>query len=337
MKRPLEEFSRLRRCLALTALLGATLSAAPTHAEDAAKDWPSKPIRLVVGYPPGGANDQMARQLAPRLGKALGASIVVENRAGADGVIGTTFVAQQPPDGYTLALAGMSPLVLSAFTFSHVPYDAHKDLVGASTVASSPMLFAVSPSLPVKTFQDLVAYAKAHPGKLNFATAGSGGSTRVMLELFKQTTGADVHYISYKGASQGLTDLLGGRLDAMIIDFSVLYPLVQQGKLRALATSGAHRSPLLPDVPTVTELGYPKLAAGNWYAVVAPAGTPAPIMDKLNKAVVQIANSEDMTKAFAGMSVEAMTQTNRADFGRFLQSEFDRWGHVIQAAGIKAE
>lgn len=301
------------------------------------KAWPSKPIRLIVGYPPGGANDQMARQLAPRLAAEIGATVVVENRAGADGVIGTQFVAQSEPDGHTLALAGLSPLVLSAYTFPNIPYNARQDLVGASTFAASPLLFSVSPNLPVKTFDELVAYAKANPGKLNFATAGTGGSTRVMLELFKQTANVDVHYISYKGASQGLTDVLGGRLDGMAIDFSVIYPMAQQGKLRALATTGVHRSPLLPDVPTMRELGYPKLEAGNWYALVAPKGTPEAILNKLNAALRKIAASDDMKKAFEPMGVEGMSQATPEDFTRFLQSEYDRWGAVIKAAGIQAE
>lgn len=325
---------RLLGCLALA--LGTLLPCA-AQAQAKADTWPSRPIRLVVGYPPGGANDQIARQLGPRLEKVLGQTVVVENRAGADGVIGTRAVAQADPDGYTLALAGLSPLVLSAFTFPNIPYDSRKDLVGASTVASSPIMFAVNPTLPVKSFADLVAYAKQHPGKLNFATAGAGGSTRVMLELFKQTTGVDVGYISYKGAAQALTDLIAGRVDAMAIDFSALYPMVNQGKLRAIAITSEHRNDLLPDVPTMKELGYPKLQAGNWYAVVAPAATPAPIIQKLNAALVKVAESDEMRQAFDPMGVESMTQPSSAAFSQFLNAEYDRWGKVVQAAGIRAE
>jgi len=329
----------LRRLCLLGGFAAALYTALPSvaQAQASTETWPSRPIRLVVGYPPGGANDQIARQLAPRLGEALGQSIVVENRAGADGIIGTRAVAQADPDGYTLALAGLSPLVLSAYTFPNVPYDSKKDLVGASTIASSPIMFAVNPSLPVQSFTDLVAYAKAHPGQLNFATAGAGGSTRVMLELFKQTTGADVRYISYKGASQALTDLIAGRVDAMAIDFSALYPMVQQGRLRALAITSDHRNKHLPDVPTVAELGYRELQAGNWYAVVAPAKTPDAIIDKLNAALRKVAASDDMRRALGPMGMDSMTQPSSAAFKQFLRSEFDRWGAVVQAAGIKAE
>jgi tripartite-type tricarboxylate transporter receptor subunit TctC len=341
MQRPLRRTWRLFAWSRAAGLALACLGAGAVHAQGSgaaqATDWPSKPIRLVVGYPPGGANDQMARLFAQRLGKTLGVSVVVENRAGADGVLGTQYVAQSPPDGYTLASAGLSPLVLSSFTFPNIPYDSLKDFAGASTTASMPLMFVVRNSLPVHNMQELVDYAKANPGKLNFATAGTGGSTRVILELLKQIAHVDIHYISYKGGAPALTDLLADRLDGFAIDFPLLYPLVKQGRLRALAMTGEHRSPLLPDVPTVKEAGFPGLTAGNWYAVLAPKGTPKAIVDKLNATIVQIDNTDDMKQAFQAAGAEAMSQPSPAAFDTFLKAEYERWGKVIKAAGIKAE
>jgi tripartite-type tricarboxylate transporter receptor subunit TctC len=221
--------------------------------------------------------------------------------------------------------------------FANIPYNAKEDLVGISTIASSPIMFAVNPSLPIQSFAALVDYARKNPGQVNFATAGAGGSSRMMVELFKQTTGTDVGYISYKGASQALTDLVAGRVGAMAIDFSALYPMVEQGRLRALAITSDHRNKHLPDVPTVAEAGYPSLQAGNWYAVMAPANTPDAIISKLNAALRKVSGSADMIKALDPMGMEGMTQSSSTTFSRFLTDEFDRWGEVVTKAGITAE
>jgi tripartite-type tricarboxylate transporter receptor subunit TctC len=315
---------------------GAGLLLAPLHPSHA-QPYPDRTIKLVVGFPPGGANDVLARLLAPRLGAALGnTSVVVDNRPGADGVIGGQYVAQATPDGYTLGLLGLSALALSKFNYRDLSFDPMTSFVGVSTVVSAPVIYAVRPALPVHTLAELVSAAKAQPGKLNFVIVGTGGSTRMTFELFKSVTGADVQYVSYKGAAQGVTDLLGGRLDVMAIDFPVLYPLVQQGKLRALAITGHQRSPLLPDVPTVAEAGYPQLTGGNWYALVAPAKTPAAVVAKLNMALLQAVGSPGLTKSFVDNGLEAMTQSPE-DFKTFLASEIARWGKIVQSAGIEAQ
>jgi tripartite-type tricarboxylate transporter receptor subunit TctC len=309
-----------------------------THAGTArADDYPSKPIRLVVGYPPGGGNDVVAREIAPRLGKELGVAVIVDNRPGANGVIGTDFVARAAPDGYTLTAAGLTPLVLSAFTYKNLPYDSVKDFTGITTVATTPIIFAVSPSVPIHSLKELISTARDKPGKLNFSTVGTGGSTRLILELFNMTAGVKIQYISYKGGAQALSDLLGGHVDGMAIDFPVLYSLVKEGKLRGLAITSPQRSSLLPDLPTVSELGYPALTAGNWYAVMAPPHTPKAIVDKLNAALVTVANTPEMKKVFLADGLESMTQPSSAAFETFLKSELDRWGKVVKTSNIQAE
>jgi tripartite-type tricarboxylate transporter receptor subunit TctC len=327
-------FKRFKALALAVGCLLIALQAAAVRADE----YPSRAIKLVVGFPPGGANDVLARLLAPRLSAALGgAPVVVDNRAGADGLIGTGFVAQANPDGYTLGLTGLSALVLSRFTYKEPPYNALTDFVGASTIASSPSLYAVNPALPVTSLADLVAYAKANPGKLNFATVGNGGISRMTFELLRLSLGLDIHYVTYKGAAQGLTDLLGGRLDGMVIDFPVLAPMAKQGRVRAIAINSTQRNPTLPDVPTVGDLGYPQLAQGNWYALVAPAKTPKEIITKLNAALRQIAASDDMRKVFADIGMEAQTQQTPEAFNQFLNDQIDRWGKVIKDAGIEPQ
>jgi len=302
-----------------------------------AQEYPWKPVRLVVGFPPGGANDIIARQLAPKLSEFLRTQVVVENRPGANAIIGTEYVAKSPPDGYTLALAGLSPLVLSTFTYAKIPYDTLTDFAAINTVAMSPEVFAVHPALPARSLKELIALAKSRPGQLDFATSGSGGMTRMVIELFKITAKVDVQYVAYKGAAPGLTDVLGGHVHGMAVDFPVLYPHIKQGKLRGLAVTSKRRNPLLPDMPTSAEQGLPELFAVNWYAVMAPAKTPRAIVEKLHNAMAKAAGAPDLNERFIAMGVESMTSTSPASVASFLQEELARWGKVAKTAGIRAE
>ncbi len=302
-----------------------------------AQEYPSKPVRLVVGFPPGGANDIIARQLAPKLGEFLKTQVVVENRPGANAIIGTEYVAKSPPDGYTLALAGLSPLVLSTFTYAKIPYDTLTDFTPINTVAMSPEVFAVHPSLPARSLKELVALAKSRPGQLDFATSGSGGMTRMVIELFKITARVNVQYVAYKGAAPGLTDVLGGHVHGMAVDFPVLYPHIKQGKLRGLAVTSKSRNPLLPDMPTSAEQGLPELFAVNWYAVMAPAKTPRSIVAKLHGAMAKAAAAPDLNERFIAMGVESMPSASPEAVAGFLKAELARWGKVAKTAGIKAE
>ncbi|NML47564.1 tripartite tricarboxylate transporter substrate binding protein [Ramlibacter sp. G-1-2-2] len=317
---------KLRAALLLATVLGAA------HAQD----YPSKPIHLVVGYAPGGAWDILARQLQPRLTEALGQPVIVENKAGANGIIGSDYVAKAAPDGYTLLLAGLTPLVLNSLTYPKLPYNATSSFVGISTIATTPILFVVKPDVPAKTLPELVAASRAKPDSLTFATVGTGGSTRVVFELFKRSSGAEVRYIPYKAVAQGMTELLAGMVDAMAIDLPVLYPRVKDGKLRAIAITSEKRNPLLPDVPTAAEQGLPALTAGNWYALLAPAKTPRPVVDKLHAALTRVLTQTDLKDQLLAGGVEPMAGTPES-YNAFLAAELARWGKVVKEAHIESE
>jgi tripartite-type tricarboxylate transporter receptor subunit TctC len=302
-----------------------------------AQEYPNKLVRLIIGFPPGGANDILGRYIAPKMAERLGVSVVVENRPGANAITGTDFVAKSAPDGYTLGLAGVSPLVITAFTYAKVPYDSVNDLVGISTVVMTPQLMVVHPSLPANSLRALIALAKAQPGKMDFATAGSGGTTRMAVELFKLTAGVNVQVVAYKGAAQGITELLGGHVQGMVMDLPVLLPHVKGGKLRGVVNTGERRSALLPDVATAAEQGMPALQAVNWYAVVVSAKTPRTIVDKLHGVVTSAVQAPDLKTRLSNDGFEPMTSSSPEAYAAFHKQEFARWGKVAKAAGVKAE
>src|SRR5436190_11037454 len=255
-----------RRLSWFTAILGAAACSAAF-----AQPYPTKPIRLIVGFPPGGSNDIVARQLAPKLTQLLGQQVVVENRPGANATIGTDQVAKAAPDGYTIMLGSSSPLVISPFTYPNLPYDTLRDLAGITTVASTPEMIAIHPSVPARNLKELVALAKSQPGKLAFASSGNGGLPHLAIELFKTLGKVNVLHVPYKGAGPAAIDLIGGHVHAMIIDMPALAPYVKNGKLRGIATTAERRAALLPDLPTSGEQGMPGLIAVNWFAIMAPA------------------------------------------------------------------
>lgn len=302
-----------------------------------AQDYPTKPVRLVVGFPPGGSNDLLARQLSPKLTELLGVNFIVENRPGANAILGTDFVAKSAPDGYTLGLAGMSPLIIASFTYAKMPYDSTTDLAGITLVAMNPLLLVVHPALPARSLKEFVALAKAQPNKLDFATAGAGGSTRMLIELMKLSTGIQVQAIAYKGAALALTELLGGHVQGMVMDLPVLYPPVKAGKLRALAVTSEKRSPLLPDTATAAEQGVPAMQAVNWYAILAPGKTPRPIIDKLHGAITRAATAPDVRDKFLTAGSEPMVSASPEALSAFIKQETVRWGKVAKFANIRAE
>ena len=302
-----------------------------------AQDYPVKPVRLVIGFPPGGANDIIARQIAPRLSEYLNTNFVVENRPGANAILGTDHVAKAVPDGYTLGLAGLSPLVMTAFTYAKVPYDSVNDFAGITTVVMSPLLIVVHPALPARSLKELVALAKAQPNKIDFATAGAGGTTRMLIELMKLSAGIKIQAVAYKGAAPALTELLGGHVQGMVMDLPVLYPQVKNGRLRAVAVTSAKRSALLPDIATAQEQGMPALEAVNWYAIMAPAKTPRAIVERLHGAITRAALSPDLKDKFIAGGFEPMVSASPEAYTAFLKQELARWGKVARAADIRAE
>jgi tripartite-type tricarboxylate transporter receptor subunit TctC len=302
-----------------------------------AQEYPSKPVRLVIGFPPGGSNDIVARILAPKLGELLGTQIVVENRPGANATIGTEYVARSAPDGYTLTLASVSPLVISPFTYSKLPYDTVNDFAAITTVAMTPEAISVHPALPVKSLKELIALAKSKPGKLDFASSGNGGLPHLTIELLKTIAKIDVQHVPYKGAGPALTDVLGGHVPGFIIDFPVVYPHIKGGRLRGLVVTSESRNPLLPDLPTSGEQGLPKLLSVNWFAVMAPAKTPRPIVEKLHAALVKGATSPDVKERFTAVGVETMTMKSPDVFTSFLKDELVRWGKLAKESGAHAD
>ena len=245
--------------------------------------------------------------MAPKLTQLLGVQVIVDNRPGANATIGTDYVAKSPPDGYTLTLGSASPLVISPFTFPNIPYDTLRDLAGITTVASTPEMIAIHPSLPARTLKELVALAKSQPGKLNFASSGNGGLPHLAIELFKTLGGVNIVHVPYKGAGPAAIDLLGGHVHAMIIDMPALAPYVKSGKLRGIAVTAEKRAALLPDLPTSGEQGLPGLIAVNWFAIMAPAKTPKPIVDKLYAAIVKAATAPDMKEQFDARKASKLT------------------------------
>ena len=318
-------------------IIAATLTmlcAAVAHAQ---APYPSKAIRLVVGFPPGGSNDIVARIIAPKLTQILGAQVVVENRTGANATIGTDHVAKSAPDGYTLVLGSASPLVISPFTFSNIPYDTLRDFAPITTIGSTPEMMAIHPSLPAGNLKEVVALARSQPGKLNFASSGNGGLPHLATELFKKLGKVNVVHVPYKGAGPAATDLIGGHVHGMIIDMPALAQYVKSGKLRGIVVTAEKRAPLLPDLPTSAEQGMPGLIAVNWFGIMAPAKTPKPVVDRLYAAFAQAANAADTKEQFRAQGVEASVHASPEAFTAFLREELGRWEKIAKESGARAD
>ncbi len=299
--------------------------------------YPSKPVRMIVGFPPGGSNDIVARNLAPRLGELLGQQVVVENRPGANATIGTDLVAKAAPDGYTLLLGSASPLVISPHTYSKLSYDTLRDFAGVTTVAMTPEAIAVHPSLPVRDLKTLIALAKTNPGKLDFASSGSGGLPHLAIELFKTMAKVNVQHVPFKGAGPAVTDLMGGHVQGIIMDFPAIYPQMKSGKLKSIALAAERRLALMPDLQTTAEQGMPGLLAVNWFAIMAPAKTPVPVVSRLHASLTKAVGGRDLKDRLAALGVETFTQSSPATFNAFLKDELVRWGKVAKASGARAD
>lgn len=301
-----------------------------------AQDYPTRSIRLVVPYAPGGATDILGRTLAEKLTQSIGQPVVVENKPGAGGLIGANYVAKAPADGYTLLVSSAATHATSAFLYSSVPYDIVKDFASVTLLASYPNVLVVHPSVPAKSVKELIELAKAKPGVLNYASTGTGGTSHLAGELFKMMTGTDIVHISYKGSGPAVTDLLGGQVTLMFDSVASSLPLVTSGKLRALAVTGKNRSPALPDLPTVAEAGLPGFEASAWNGINAPAGTPPHVLRKLNAEIIKILATPDTKQRFAKVGAEPAGGSPE-QFDAFIASEMDKWGKVIKKSGAKAD
>ena len=308
----------------------------PVAAQSAAADYPNKPIRLIVPFPAGGTSDVLGRLVGDKLGEALGQTVVVENRAGANGNIGADHVARSAPDGYTVVLLDLGNLTISPSVYPNMPFDPLKDLTPVAMLAYSPHLLVTTNSLPVKTQEELVAHAKANKGNLNFAAAaGIGSAPHMAGVLFAQKTDVDWGYIPYKGGAQAMTDLIGGQVDATTNGMVATYPHVKSGKIRLLAVTSEQRLPQLPDVPTVSEL-IPGFVTGSWQGILAPAGTPEPIVNKLHAEVAKILQMEDVKEKLESLGAQPLEMTP-AEFKGWMETKVSEWAVVVKEAGIRIE
>ena len=304
-------------------------AAAPAFAQ---ADYPSKPIRLVVPFPPGGTTDILARAVAQKLTVDWHQQVIVDNRPGAGGNIGADLVAKSPPDGYTLLMGTIGTQSINPSLYARMPYDAQKDFAPVILVAGVPNVLEVNPSLPVHTVQELIAYAKANPGKLNFASSGNGTSIHLSGELFKSMAGVQMTHVPYKGSAPALADLVGGQVQLMFDNLPSSLGLIKGGKLRAIAVTSAARAPALPDIPTIAESGLPAYEATAWFGVLAPAKTPPAIVDKLNAAIGAWLASPEARDKLASQGAAAAGGT-AADFARYIASETTKWANVVKVSG----
>ncbi|MEP6558796.1 MAG: tripartite tricarboxylate transporter substrate binding protein [Burkholderiales bacterium] len=319
--------------LALVAALpwiGATV-----HAQtDAA--WPARPVTLVVPYPPGGTSDVIGRQLAKRLENELGATFVVDNRAGAATAIGASYVARAQKDGYTLLLSAGTTFTINPHLKDKLPYKL-EDFAPVGEVCTAPFAFVVRKDLPAKTLQDYIVYAKANPGKINNGTNGQGSMVHLLGEMIATGLGIQVTQVHYKGASPAMMDMMAGTIDTNVEALTNAVPNVDAGQYRALAVLSAERQPLMPDVPTFKELGYPDIVGETWYAVFAPAGTPAPVIDRLSGALKKITNSDAFGEAMRKIGNQAKSSATPAELLAVTRQQSDQWGALIKKLDIKPE
>jgi tripartite-type tricarboxylate transporter receptor subunit TctC len=319
----------LDRFLAL--LLAAVLPLAA-----AAQSYPAKPVRIIVPFPAGGPADIFGRFLAQGMTAQLGQSVVIENVGGLGGVVGIDRAAKAAPDGYTLGLNSASTVSIAPFSVAKMPYDPNKDLALITTVVRVPEVVAVNPGLPVNTLGELIAYAKANPGKVNYGSAGSGSITHLAGELLKVEAGINMVHVPYKGAAPAVTDLLSGQVQMGIFDVPILLSHIRAGKLKALGITSGRRAATLPDVRTTAEMGYPKVLSDNWYGLVGPAGLPAPILKRIHAAAISALNAPELVEQYAKVSGVPMPSSPE-EYAVYLVQEQKKWGAVVKAIGFKAE
>ncbi len=298
--------------------------------------YPTKPIRLVVPFVPGGSTDLIARIMGQKLDEALGQQVVVENRAGAGGNIGVEYVAKSAPDGYTLIFGHIGTFGFGPSLYQKLPYDPVKDFAPITLFAMVPNMLVVHPALPAKTVKELIALAKARPGQMNYGSSGNGSASHLASEYFKLLSKTDIIAIPYKGTGPLVTDLIAGQTSLTITGVPPLYPFVQSGRLRGIAVGSVKRLALMPDLPTIAEAGVPGYESSTWFGPLAPAKTPREIILRLNTELLKILQRPDIKARFAAEGAEGLGSTPE-EFGTYIKSEIDRWGRVIKAAGVRPE
>ena len=320
----------MRPCCYLTLLLACF----PVLAT--AQSYPAKPVRWVVPFPPGGSADIMGRMIGQELVKSLGQQVVIENRAGASAIVGSEYVAKSAPDGYTLLQANVSQMTIHPSVYPKLPYDPLRDFAPITVLGIVTSVVVVTPSLPVSSIKDLVALAKKRPGQLNFTSSGVGASTHLTGELLKQRAGIDMVHVNYKGSGPALTDVMAGFVQIMFENLPSALPYIKAGKLKVLAVTGKERSPILADVPTLAESGFPGFDMVSWQGLVAPAGTPKPIIDKLNAELARVLKTPEMRDKMFGLGTEVVANTPE-QFAQYIRDETAKWSKIVKAAGIKLE
>jgi len=322
---------KLLRHLASTLLLACL----PLAAAAQANGFPDKPIRIVVPFPPGGATDAAARLVAVKMGEHWGQPVVVDNRAGAGGNVGSDLVAKAPADGYTLVMGVTGSHAINTSLYSRMPYDPVADFVAISQVAVVPNVLVVHPSVPAKNLAELVALAKKEPGKLNYASLGNGTAAHLGMEMLKSEAGVDITHVPYKGSAPAVSDLLAGQVQMMVDGLPSALPHVKAGKLRAIALTSLHRAPSLPGLPTIAET-YPGFYADAWSGLFAPKGTPQPVVDKLSAEVQRILKLPDVREKLTALGAEPVGST-QAEFTAHVKREIDKWAKVVRTSGAKVD
>src|SRR5450759_2241697 len=313
-------------------VLGALVLAAPDAT--AADNYPSKPVKIVVPYTPGGGADILARTLAAALAPKIGQPVIVENRPGANTITGTEHVAKSPPDGYTLMLVPASFSINPSFY--KLPYDSIKEFAPVALIAMVPLLLVTNPALPVNSVKDLMALAKAKPGQITFASYGTGSPAHLAGELFKNMVGVDMLHVPYKGSAPALTDVMAGHVDLMFSSMSPAVPLVKSGRLKAIAVSTAKRVPAMKEIPTIAESGVPGYEVIAWNGILAPAGTPSDVVAKLNKAIVEIVATSEFRDKISAQGFEPESSSS-AEFSELIQRDILKWAKVIKESGAKPD
>ncbi|MBI3936705.1 MAG: tripartite tricarboxylate transporter substrate binding protein [Betaproteobacteria bacterium] len=316
--------------------LGIALTFAYGFAHDvAAQAYPSRPIRFIVGFPPGGGSDILTRLFAQKLSESLVQQVVVDNRPGAGGTIGAEIAAKSTPDGYTIFMAS-APHSIAPSLYKKLAYDLRKDFFPISLVARQQLCLVVHPSLPPRSVKEFVAFLKSRPGQVAYASAGNGGSNHLAAELFKTMAGVEMIHVPYKGTGPSIADVLSGQVPVTFGNLLPIMPHIKSGKLRPLAVTALQRSPALPDVPTLAESGYPKYEAVNWFGILAPAGTPQEIIRRLNLEIVKTVNLQDVKDRYASLGAEPLSSTPQKATS-FIENEIEKWAKVVKVSGARID